>query len=94
MEVTSVKRGSMTSKLIMSFYRAAKPPPTATMHVVDKPRPASLVKTTPFGDGYVHGLNGGSGDEFVDNKATSYIFHAKERRRLEESNLIKRTSLK
>ncbi|KAH6768969.1 hypothetical protein C2S51_014305 [Perilla frutescens var. frutescens] len=93
--VMSEKRGSMRSKLIMSFYRAgagagakAPPPPTTV-----KPKPAVLVKTTSFrcaadGDGYVHGPNGGAGDQHVDNKATSYIFHVKQRLQLEESNLI------
>lgn len=79
MEVASVKR----SKLIMSFYRAAKPPATTV-----KPKPAaSLLKTMSY-DGYVHGPNGGTGDQLVDNKATTYISLVKERRRLEESNLI------
>lgn len=96
MEVAGDKRGLTKSKLIMSFYRAGKPPSAAP---TVKQRPASLVRTMSFrndegsfgnsDDGYVHGPNGGGGDELVDNKATSYISHVKERLRLEESNLMK-----
>lgn len=39
-------------------------------------------------DGCVHGPQGISGDEQVDTKATSYICQVKERRRLEELNII------
>ncbi|KAI3452575.1 hypothetical protein Pfo_009239, partial [Paulownia fortunei] len=88
----------MKSKLIMSFSRAAKPPPSAAPTVNVKARPAALVKTMSFknddgsfgksDDGYVHGPNGGGGDEHVDNKATSYISYVKERLKLEESDLL------
>lgn len=94
MEVVSEKRGSMKSKLIMSFYRAAKPPPATTV----KPPPALLVKATSFrnddcasprsDDGYSHGPDGGGGDRFVDKKASSFISHVKERLRLEELDLM------
>lgn len=96
MEAASHKRASlMKSKLVMSFYRAGKPPAVATV----KPRPALLVKTVSFrhddgeggfgksDDGYSHGPNGGGGDEHVDNRATSYISQFKQRLILEESNL-------
>ncbi|KAG8365864.1 hypothetical protein BUALT_Bualt17G0016200 [Buddleja alternifolia] len=97
MEVAGHKQGVlMKSKLIMSFYRAAKPSPAVQFTpAVVKPRPASLVKKVSFNhedgssDGYVHGSAGGGEDEHVDNKATSYIFHVKERLKLEESNLLK-----
>ncbi|KAG6398709.1 hypothetical protein SASPL_140177 [Salvia splendens] len=77
----------------MSFYRTPKAPAAATV----KPRPAAavLVKTTSLrcdvgksGDGYVHGPDGGGGDQCVDRKASSYISQVKERRRLEESTLL------
>lgn len=95
MEAVSEKRGSnsMKSKLMMSFYRAAKPQPATT---VKPPPPAVFVKTTSFrndgmrrsDDGYSHGPDGGGGDRHVDKKATSYISHVKERLRLEELDLV------
>lgn len=95
MEAVSEKRGgSMKSKLIMSFYRSPKPPTPPAATTV-KPRPAAaavLVKTTSLRcdarDGYFHGPDGGGGDQLVDKKASTYISQVKERRRLEESNLM------
>lgn len=92
--VNEKRGGSMKSKLIMSFYRVAKPPTAATSTV--KPRAAAAatalsVKTTSFpcsDDGYVHGPDGGGGDQLVDRKATSYISQVKQRLLLEESNLM------
>ncbi|KAL7108718.1 hypothetical protein ACP275_06G130000 [Erythranthe tilingii] len=103
--VGSNKRGLMKSKLVMSFYRAAKPTPSTTVQCATAVKPiraasqlvsfrhhdddgGRLVKSED--DGYIHGLNGGGGDEHVDNRATSYIFHVKERLKLEESNLIEK----
>ncbi|KAL7110045.1 hypothetical protein ACP275_05G000700 [Erythranthe tilingii] len=100
--VGSHKRGLMKSKLVMSFYRAAKPTPStvqcAAVTAVKPIRAASLVsfrhdddgggRFVKSEDGYIHGPNGGGGDEHVDNRATSYIFQVKERLKLEESNLI------
>ncbi|GFP88400.1 hypothetical protein PHJA_000983700 [Phtheirospermum japonicum] len=84
------KRGLImnSSKLIMSFYRGAKPPPSAVQAV--KPSPASnLAKTTSFRNDDREGSFGKSGgDEHVDNRAASYISHVKERRKLEELNLL------
>ncbi|KAL7148840.1 hypothetical protein ABFS83_05G000600 [Erythranthe nasuta] len=102
--VGSHKRGLMKSKLVMSFYRAAKPTPStvqcAAVTTAVKPiRAASQLvsfrhdddgggRFDKSEDGYIHGPNGGGGDEHVDNRATSYIFQVKERLKLEESNLI------
>ncbi|KAL8051186.1 hypothetical protein ABFX02_06G129400 [Erythranthe guttata] len=102
-EVGSNKRGSMKSKLVMSFYRAAKPTPSTTVQCAAAVKPiraaSQLVsfrhdddirggRFVKSEDGYIHGRNGGGGDEHVDNRATSYISQVKERLRLEESNLI------
>ncbi|KAL9165987.1 hypothetical protein ABFS82_05G000600 [Erythranthe guttata] len=105
--VGSHKRGLMKSKLVMSFYRAAKPTPStvqcAAVTAVKPIRAASQLVSfrhddddddhhhhhhVKSEDGYIHGPNGGGGDEHVDNRATSYIFQVKERLKLEESNLI------
>ncbi|KAL8050982.1 hypothetical protein ABFS82_06G115100 [Erythranthe guttata] len=98
--VGSNKQGLKKSKLVMSFYRAAKPTPSTTVQcaAVKPIRAASLVsfrhdddgggRFVKSEDGYIHGRNGGGGDEHVDNRATSYISQVKERLRLEESNLI------
>lgn len=78
--VVSEKRGgSMKSKLIMSFYRTPKPPP------------ATMVKTTSLrcdAGKSGNGFDGGGGDLLVDKKASSFISQVKERRRIEESNLM------
>ncbi|CAA2966649.1 Hypothetical predicted protein [Olea europaea subsp. europaea] len=94
METTNLKQGGiMRSKLVMSFYRAAKPSPAmqctvaATTTTIKLPtQKVAFTEKGDFGvsDGYVHGPNGGAGDELVDAKATSFIFHVKERLRLEE----------
>ncbi|KAK4413181.1 hypothetical protein Salat_2730600 [Sesamum alatum] len=96
--------GLMKNKLIMSFYRAAKPSPvvqcttttttttttTATTTVEKRPKPSKNKEGGFRGsDGYVHGRDGSGGDEHVDNKATNYISYVKERLRLEEANLLK-----
>lgn len=99
MEITNHKQGGggrfMKSKLVMSFYRAAKPAPSMMQYatkVESEPSAAAVQKLSfskpgggfPTSDGYVHGPKGVGGDEQVDTKATSYIYHVKERRKLEE----------
>ncbi|GFY99948.1 hypothetical protein Acr_13g0013480 [Actinidia rufa] len=95
----SHKRGGfMKSKIVVPFYRAAKPfenlvnlAPSSecfvTGHGYANPSPdkASLSQMNSFCgyDGYVHGPNGGGGDKNVDTKATSYISYVKQRMKLE-----------
>ncbi|PIN08358.1 hypothetical protein CDL12_19070 [Handroanthus impetiginosus] len=99
MEVPSHKQGgSMKGKLIMSFYRAAKPPSSAvqctvaaaTVAAANKSGPPLIPKTVSFKGREDH--FGNEGDEHVDNKATSFISHVKERIKLEELNLSKEKS--
>ena len=91
----------LKSKLVMSFCRAAKPAPSMMQYatkVEPEPRASSTAVQTqsfsqpgggfPSSDGYVHGPTGIGGDEQVDTKATSYINHVKERRRLEELSIL------
>ncbi|KZV24452.1 hypothetical protein F511_25477 [Dorcoceras hygrometricum] len=98
MEVTSHKQGgSIKSKLVTSFYRTAKSPSATQYATAAVVRASALVKTVSLknhegkfcgSDGYIHGQNNRGGDEHVDNKATCYISHVKERLKLEESDLI------
>ncbi|KAL3511458.1 hypothetical protein ACH5RR_030859 [Cinchona calisaya] len=93
MEITNQKQGGggfMKSRLVMSFYRAAKPAPYVMQNATNvEPEPSSAVRKLSFSkpDGYIHGSKGVGGDEQVDTKATNYIHHVKERRKLEELSL-------
>ncbi|CAI9093182.1 OLC1v1028618C1 [Oldenlandia corymbosa var. corymbosa] len=107
--------GFMKSKLVMSFYKVAKPasssggqygatykveyqkePSCAVVHKVEYKNPQGRGGgggALSSRDGYVHGPRGLGGDEHVDTKATSYIFQVKERRRLEEMNIMKEENM-
>ncbi|GFZ21116.1 hypothetical protein Acr_29g0002780 [Actinidia rufa] len=58
-------------------------------YAIPSPDKASSSQTNSFCgcDGYVHGPNGGGGDENVDMKASSYISYVKQRIKLERVEL-------